>query len=182
LVEPLLHFAVPFAALRAADLDTRKAAFVSVIALTPDLDVLFHVHRSPAHSAIILAVATIPLLLLTRRHRALRTLVMLGALGILMHLILDLFQYYIPILWPLSGQSFWISGGLALYTDDGMFVTSSIRLLTEPTSLDPFTSFNEPVLTSTGLGISIILLAPSFMKAFLDGRRNRQTDTKRVGR
>ena len=48
MVEPLLHFVVPFVSLRAVGLDLRKATFDSLITLTPDLDVVFNTHRSPA--------------------------------------------------------------------------------------------------------------------------------------
>ena len=38
IVEPLLHFAVPFVSLRTVGVDLRKATFASLIALTPDLE------------------------------------------------------------------------------------------------------------------------------------------------
>ena len=77
LVEPLLHVAVPFASLRALSVDRRKAAFASVVALTPDLDIFFHVHRSQSHSIIVLAAVVLPLLILTRNRKTVRTIVLL---------------------------------------------------------------------------------------------------------
>ena len=62
LVEPLLHFVVPFVSLRAVGFDLRKAAFASLIALTPDLDVLFNSHRSPTHSLIVVGLVIFGLL------------------------------------------------------------------------------------------------------------------------
>ena len=56
MVEPLLHFVVPFVSLRAVGVDLRKATFASLIALTPDLDVAFNTHRSPTHSAVVLGL------------------------------------------------------------------------------------------------------------------------------
>ncbi len=182
MVEPLLHFALPFAALRAAGLDLRKTTFASLLALTPDLDVIFHVHRSLAHSAIVLAAVTIPLLVITRRNPTLRTIVTLGALGILTHLTVDLFQYYTPLLWPLSNQSLWISGDLALHTQDSAFLSCSMTILKEPTSFDPFISLDQPILTAEGVGISVILLTPPLAKIFLDNRQNRQLGMKRVSK
>ena len=170
MVEPVLHFAIPFAALRAVGLDSRKATFASFLALTPDLDVIFHVHRSPTHSLVILAVGTICLVAMARRRQVLRMMIMLAAFGILTHLFLDLFQFFTPILWPLSNQSFWISGDLKIHSDYGALITSSMRLLMEPTNLIPFVSFNEPVLTSLGVGIAAVLLVPVIMKAHLDRR------------
>ena len=77
--EPLIHFAVPFASLRAFGVDLRKAVLVSLVAVAPDLDVLFNVHRSQTHSVIMLAVVALPLFVLTRNRKEARTLVMLGA-------------------------------------------------------------------------------------------------------
>jgi membrane-bound metal-dependent hydrolase YbcI (DUF457 family) len=59
------------------------------MALTPDLDVLFSVHRSQSHSLILLTIVVVPLLILTREHKTLRTYVLLGTLGILTHFSLD---------------------------------------------------------------------------------------------
>ena len=98
LVEPLLHFAVPFASLRAVGIDMRKAALASLIALAPDLDVFFHVHRSESHSIIILAAIVIPLLFLTRNRKEARAIVLLGTFGLITHLVLDLFQNPTPLL------------------------------------------------------------------------------------
>jgi hypothetical protein len=61
LVKPLLHFVIPFASLRAVGTDLRKAVLPSLIALTPDLDVYFHIHGSENHSIIILAAIAVPL-------------------------------------------------------------------------------------------------------------------------
>lgn len=60
--------------------DWRKALFASLVSPTPDLDVLFSVHRSESHSLILLTIVVVPLLILTRKHKALRTYVLLGTL------------------------------------------------------------------------------------------------------
>jgi len=62
LPEPLLHFAVPFVSLEAAGVDWRRALFASVVALTPDLDLSSHVHRSQTHSVVVLVVIVLPML------------------------------------------------------------------------------------------------------------------------
>ena len=105
MVEPLLHFAIPFVSLRAFGLGFRKVLFVSLIALTPDLDVLFQVHRSQSHSFVVLALVVLPLLMLTWNRKSLRSLVLLGAFGLFAHLVLDLFQTFTPALWPILSES-----------------------------------------------------------------------------
>jgi membrane-bound metal-dependent hydrolase YbcI (DUF457 family) len=65
LVEPLTHFVVPFAALMLAGVEFQKASIISLLALLPDLDVLFLVHRSLSHSVLIMTIVLVPFLLLT---------------------------------------------------------------------------------------------------------------------
>jgi hypothetical protein len=70
LAEPLIHFTVLFAAFTALRVKPKSALLLSLLALTPDLDVLFRVHRSPSHSLIPLLALAIPLLGLTWRNRS----------------------------------------------------------------------------------------------------------------
>jgi len=168
LVEPLLHFAIPFASLRAVGLDLRKVLFASLIALTPDLDVLFQVHRSQSHSFVLLALVTLPLLVLTWNRNTLRSLVLLGAFGVSAHLVLDLFQSSTPVLWPLLNESFWIRVTLHLHMGSAVAVTGPARVHVEPTVIERFTSFDAPVLTGEGLVLSTILLAPTLVRILLN--------------
>jgi membrane-bound metal-dependent hydrolase YbcI (DUF457 family) len=161
LVEPLLHFAVPFASLRAVGIDLRKAALASLISLAPDLDVFFHVHRSQSHSIIILGAIALPLLVLTRNRKEARTLVLFGTFGVLTHLVLDLFQAPTPLLWPLLNESLMVSVQLNLQIGSAPAVAGSARLVTGESTIGFFTSFDEPLLTAEGLGISLVLLAPT---------------------
>ena len=159
MVEPLLHFAVPFASLRAVGVDLRKVTFVSLVALTPDLDALFQVHRSQSHSVIVLALVAFPLLILTRNRKTLRSFVLLGTFGVLVHLVLDLFQAPTPVLWPLVSQSLWIQATVNFHMGSAPVITGSAALQTEPTAFEHFTSFDAPVLTAPGLGVAIVLMA-----------------------
>lgn len=164
MVEPLLHFVVPFASLKAVGIDMRKAVFASLVALTPDLDVFFGVHRSYSHSLIVLAAVTLPLLAATWNRKNLRTLVMLAFFGVLIHFVLDLFQPSMPLFWPLLGQSVWISTTLNLHIGSNPAVTASLRLLTTKTAMEPFLSLDAPILTNTGLAVSLVLLAPTLIQ------------------
>jgi hypothetical protein len=164
LVEPLLHFVVPFASLKAVGIDIRKAVFASLVALTPDLDILFRVHRSQTHSLIILTAITLPLLVATRNRKNLRTLIIIGAFGVLVHIALDLFQTSTPLFWPLFDQSIWISTTLDLQIGSAPAVESSMQLLMQKTAIEPFVSFDAPILTGPGLGISFALLAPTLIQ------------------
>jgi membrane-bound metal-dependent hydrolase YbcI (DUF457 family) len=176
MVEPLLHFAVPFASLQAAGLDWRKAAVASVIALTPDLDVLFGVHRSLSHSVIVLGDAILALIALTfllpkNKRNAVRSVILLGAVGVATHLFLDIFDTYIPILWPLLNDSFWVSTDFHIHLGSLPFITGSVNLLAEPTLFRYFSSFEASILTDEGIGVSLILLIPSVGKVLRNRNR-----------
>jgi hypothetical protein len=175
LVEPLLHFAVPFASLRAIGVDFRKVMFASLVALTPDLDAIFQVHRSQSHSLIVLALVVFPLLILTRNRKTFRSLVLLGAFGVLVHLVLDLFQAPTPLLWPLLSQSLWIQTTLNFHMGSAPVITGSAGLQIEPAVFEQFTSFDAPILTAPGLGVSVVLMAPSLVQIL----RNRLTRSAR---
>lgn len=167
MVEPLLHFAVPFASLRAFGLDLRKVLFASLVALTPDIDVLFQVHRSQTHSFVLLALVTLPLLVLTWNRKSLRSLVLLGAFGVCAHLVLDLFQSSTPVLWPLVSESVWIPVTQYLHMGSAAAVTGSATVRVEPADISRFTSFDAPVLTGEGLALSTILLAPTLVQILM---------------
>jgi membrane-bound metal-dependent hydrolase YbcI (DUF457 family) len=173
MVEPLLHFVVPFVSLRAVGVDLRRAAFASFVALTPDLDVLFQVHRSQTHSLVIVGVVAVVLLALTWNRKTLRFLVSLGTFGVLTHIVLDLFQDSTPVLWPLLTQSFWISATLDFHRANTMLVAGSVQLITNHAPIEPFVSLDAPIVTSAGLGVSIILLTPFVVQA-IRGRFMRQ--------
>jgi len=149
MVEPLLHFVVPFVSLRAVGFDLRKATFASLIALTPDLDVLFNSHRSPTHSLIVVGLVIFGLLALTWRRNTARSLVLLAAFGVFSHILLDLFQTSTPILWPLLSQS------VQLWPSTGFHMRSTVLLWYPSSWLD------APLITAEGLGISLVLLAPT---------------------
>jgi membrane-bound metal-dependent hydrolase YbcI (DUF457 family) len=170
MVEPLLHFAVAFASLRAFGLDLRKVLFASLVALAPDVDVLFQVHRSESHSFVLLALVTLPLLVLTWNRKGLRSLVLLGAFGVSTHIVLDLFQSSTPVLWPLLNQSIWIPVTQDLHIGSAATIAGSATVQLEPTAVERFTSFDAPILTGEGLGLSAVLLAPTLVQILLGWR------------
>lgn len=174
MVEPLLHFVVPFVSFRAAGVDWRKALFASCVALTPDLDVLLHAHRSMSHSLLVLGLVALPIIALTYKKKSINNLVILAVIGVITHLTLDLFTGYTPILWPLLNDSFLISTSLDMQFGSPPFFIASAKLLVKPTIFAYFQSLLAPLITAGGFGISIVLLTPICLTAFkqyLSGNR-----------
>jgi len=169
-VEPLIHFVVPFIALTLVSVKTKKALSISLLALLPDLDALFLVHRSLSHSLIIVLVVAMSMLLLTYKLR-LRVYgyVGFGLLAVASHLVLDLFSGYTPLLWPLYGYSLWVQAGLVAHIGSSPSLTSSLKLLKESITFHPFLSLDAPLFTGEGLILSAVLLLPVLLRAFRAG-------------
>jgi hypothetical protein len=179
LVEPLLHFVVPFVSFKAFGVDLRKAALASLVALTPDADVLFHIHRSQSHSVIVLAAILVPLLVITRNRNGARTIILLCGLGVLSHLIMDLFQAPTPLLWPLLNESLIVSGGLNIQIGSVPTFTATGGVVAGQSTIGYFSSFDAPLVTAEGVGISIVLLTPVIVSTILN---TRLFGKKRVGK
>ena len=162
MVEPLLHFVVPFVSLRAVGVDLRKATFASLIALTPDLDVVFNSHRSPTHSAVVLGLVLLTFLALTWKRKTARPLVLLAAFGVFSHLLLDLFQTSTPLFWPLMSQP------ISLWPNPSFHMWSEVLVWYPGSWLD------APLITAEGLGISLILLAPTVVQIVRRGLADRK--------
>jgi hypothetical protein len=163
MVEPLLHFVVPFVSLRAVGLDLREAEFASLMALTPLLDVLFNTHRSPTHSVIVLGLVMLAFLALTWKRKTARSLELLAAFGVFSHILLGVFQTSTHIFWPFLSQS------VRLWPNPDFHMWSEVLLWYPSSWLD------APLTTAEGLGISLILLSPTVAQIV----RSRLADRKR---
>jgi hypothetical protein len=165
MVEPLLHFVVPFVSLRAVEVDLRKATFASLIALTPDLDVILNTHRSPTHSVVVLGLVLLTFLVLTWKRKTARPLVSLAAFGVFSHLLLDLFQTSTPLFWPVLRQP------ISLWPNPNLHMWNEVLVWYPASWLD------APLITVEGLGISLVLLAPIIaqivQRSLIDRKRGR---------
>lgn len=159
--ELIIHFAVPFF-MFSHKLGLKRSILVALIALLPDLDVLFHVHRSVTHSLVILLVFSIPLaiaLYLKKPNEG--SFIIAGIISLISHPILDVFQTYTPILYPLLPYS------LNIRLEGRVLISSNIMPFIEvgvnakPSLFPIFYSMDAPVFTSEGLIISIFLMISS---------------------
>lgn len=142
-----------------------RAFPLSILALIPDLDALFYIHRSLSHSILIPSVVAVPLLLLSHRSGS-RNFLALALLAVASHSILDLFAGYTPILWPIYNYSIWLQVGLDAHISSSPSLSLSCRTLVKPISFQPFQSLDASLVTGEGLIVSVVLLAPLLLKAF----------------
>jgi len=163
---------VPFIALTLVGVEFRKALPISLLAVLPDLDALFLVHRSLSHSIVVVLTVAVPFLLLTYKFKpSLYSYGFLGLVSVASHLVLDLFAGYTPILWPLYGYSVWIQAGLVAHIGSSPSLALSAKLLTEPITFQQFQSLDAPLFTGEGVILSAVLLMPVFFKAFKTWRQ-----------
>ena len=157
--ELALHFSVVFA-LVAPRLGVRRALFLSSIALLPDLDVLFHVHRSMSHSILVLLLVSIPISIAIYKLRPKDfNFALFGLLALLSHPLLDCFQTYTPILYPLLNRSLWIKvDGNVLLSPGRLSPQISANVRDVPTIFKPFKAMDAPIFTSDGFLISSLLV------------------------
>lgn len=162
--EPALHFSVIFA-LSIPRLGVKKAILLSSLALLPDLDIILYVHRSISHSIVLLSVIYLPTLMaiyiLKRRYFR---LALLCFLAILSHPLMDCFQTYTPILYPIIDESLWIKvNGWINISPEGFKPHASIDIKDTPAAFKSFESLDAPIFTSNGFIMSLLLIAIPFL-------------------
>jgi len=165
-MEPLVHFVVPLTALLLFGVRLKKALPISLLALLPDVDALFLVHRSLSHSIVVMLIMAMPFLMLTYKFKPkLQDYALLALMTGVSHSILDVFAGYTPILWPLYGYSVSIQVVLAAHIGSSASLTPTVQLLTKPITFQQFPSLDAPLFTGEGLILSVVLLAPVLLRA-----------------
>ena len=170
MVELLLHFTIPLTILLALNVKLRRAILYSLIALLPDIDAIFLVHRSITHSALIITSIMIALLYLKHKNKISMKTWIITYLMLLSHLILDLFTGYTPILWPIINQSIWINTELITHIGSTPTLSLKIIILSKPTTFEILKELDAPIFTSEGLIISLLLTIPTTIKNIIYNR------------
>lgn len=172
-MEPLVHFALPLAALLLLGLDLWTAVPLALLGLLPDMDVFLFIHRSFSHSLIVLGLLFIPALLVVRRIRpAHQRTVILAFLVVASHIILDL-GGLTPILWPIYPYDLSFKFALNIVLGNGLGFSPSIQVTKALTDFSAATGFDYPLFTEEGLLLTVVLLIPILYN--LAKRRSTQT-------
>ncbi len=163
--EPLIHFIIPFFLLVMLGFNLRKAALISLLAVIPDLDVIFHVHRSISHSIIFILVVTVSIsLILNYFNNKLRKEMIVAVLVILSHPFMDMFTGYTPVLWPLFDKSIYIFTELTTNMNNIFDLNLIFKVNFDKIIFLRTTNSDAPIFTSQGVGMSLVLLAGLAMK------------------
>ncbi|MEM0253225.1 MAG: metal-dependent hydrolase [Candidatus Bathyarchaeia archaeon] len=160
-MEPLLHFTIPFLSFLLVGVQPTKAFLLSLLALVPDLDALFLVHRSFTHSIVCISIILLIAVLMLRKFRSgMLRYAFMGFFAIASHLVLDVFTGFTPILWPLYNFSIWISLDITAHVGSLPSLMLHFTLLKEPITFVATKSLDAPIFTSYGLAIVAVLLMP----------------------
>jgi len=158
-LDVFLHFLFPYALLTLIGLKAEKAIPIALLGVLPDLDVLFYVHRSPSHSAVVIFAAyIIPLIAVWFYRREYARYVVLGFLATVSHPVFDMLGGYTPILWPLYDKSIMVSMQMTLSINPDIRLQTSYAVRQIPTVFPRLDSFQALVFNGPG-GLMSILIA-----------------------
>ncbi|KXA91195.1 hypothetical protein AKJ57_02065 [candidate division MSBL1 archaeon SCGC-AAA259A05] len=164
-VEALLHFTVVLAATLGIGVEPEVALVLSTIALLPDIDVFFGLHRMYTHSALLMLLAGGP----TTAILSFFGLGRLGLMGLslaLSHPLIDSFGGYTLLLWPALRKPLRFDFSLKLIGRSPLEVSSEGGGRTKDEIQNP-DHLEGPLVTGRGVIISILILVPPILKILI---------------
>lgn len=134
------------------------ALLASVVALLPDVDVLFGVHRWLTHSLVVhLVIAVVAVVVVTKLKpkQMLNIVALLAALA--SHIVLDLFTAHTPILWPLNSSHYMVQVEVTGILMAGRLVEISSIVEVDSTYTDSAIkdTLEGPIASSLGVMVSL---------------------------
>ena len=163
--EPLIHFIVPFSVLIMCGIGVKKATLFASLAILPDLDVLFHIHRSFSHSIFFILLFCAPVITIAAaKHSKWTTDAIVATLVLLSHPFMDLFTYYTPIFWPLYNNAIYIIAEMMMNMDNVSQVHLLFEIKLEPVMFYHTISMDAPIFTSQGVAITSVILIGLILK------------------
>lgn len=157
--EPLIHFMIPLFLLTVAGLSLRKAVLISSLAILPDLDVLFHIHRSFSHSIFFIFLFFIPIITISKKfYRQYYNETIIALLVTLSHTFMDVFTYYTPLFWPVYSKSLYIIAELTTNMNDVLDLNLILQLNLKPIVFYRTIDIDAPIFSSTGVAVTLVLL------------------------
>ena len=157
--EPLIHFIIPMFLLIMLGFNLKKSALISSLAIIPDLDVIFGVHRSISHSIIFILILSIVIILILNYLKIGNNSEKLVAILVLLsHPFLDTFGGFTPILWPVFDKSIYIFTQLTTNMNNVLDLNLIFKINFEKTVFYKIIGGDGPIFTGQGFGITLVLL------------------------
>jgi membrane-bound metal-dependent hydrolase YbcI (DUF457 family) len=128
-----LHFVLPFAAFVLLGVSYRRSIVLAAFGVLPDFDVLFHIHRSFSHSAVVLLVLAAPIMVWAwvARRRTVLVLAAAATFAVMSHLLLDLFTGFTPLFWPIYDRCLAVAVGSSIHVGSTPMFTYRLALESE---------------------------------------------------
>lgn len=165
--EPLIHFIIPFFLLIMFGLSMRKAILISLLAVMPDFDVLFHIHRSFSHSIFFILLFSLPAIIITKKfYKERYSDSIIATLVILSHPFMDTFTYYTPVFWPLFNKSVYIVAELKTNMNSVMDLNLNLNVYFKPVVFYQTINMDAPIFSSVGVAVSLVLLIGMVLKHY----------------
>lgn len=118
-MDPLMHLMLPLMFLLALKVDARRAVLLAPLAVLPDFDALFGLHRALGHSFVPILVAPAAVLIYSHVKRPeWYQAALVAQFYLASHVILDLGG--VAFLWPVVQEQFYLDLGVT-FADDGGF-------------------------------------------------------------
>lgn len=179
--EVLIHFIIPLFVLTILGFNLKKSMLISSLAVIPDLDVIFHVHRSVSHSVIFILAVTVPIvLILNYLEVGKKNELVIAILVILSHPFMDIFTGFTPILWPLFDRSVYILAQLTTNMNNILALNLIFKVNLDKVVFLQTTNSEGPIFTSQGFGMTLVLLIGLAMK-YLSAKIHSVTSITRYG-
>lgn len=117
-MDSLMHLMLPLLFLLALRVDARTAVLFAPLAILPDLDALFGLHRALGHSFIPILVLPMALIVYSKLRRPEWMMsAMLVQFYLASHIVLDLGG--VAFLWPFVQEQFYLDLGVTFTASDG---------------------------------------------------------------
>ena len=165
--EPLLHFIIPFFLLMMFGFNIKKAVLISSLAILPDFDILFHIHRSMSHSIFFILIFSFPVIIVAKKYykeQYFETII--ATLVVLSHPFMDLFTFYTPVFWPLFNKSIYIITELTTNMNDISDLNLIFQVKFKPIIFYQTQDIDAYIFSSQGVAISLTLLLGLALKHF----------------
>ncbi len=154
-MEPILHFAIPFAIIAILGFKLRWAFLGGVFGILPDFDVFALVHRSGTHSILIpLAILIIPIFI---KNSKIRIPLLALSIGLLSHVLFDFATWYTPILWPISQDAYRLVFEWNFHLGSAPTTFFTLNILAQPYTPEPFTTLDVVLFNSESLVLSGVI-------------------------
>lgn len=161
------HIFIPLAILllfsKRLNLDTRKVTALVFFAILPDADTIFLPHRAALHSIFILFIPVLLFVLI----RSKRDIFGIVSFYLASHLVLDLFNGGIFLLYPVYNNVFFASVEL-LFNRNEFIPVMNYGISKDILNMGR----GEPVISSENIGISLFLLFFVLISVIRGNRKN----------